>query len=274
MLSAVGAGLSGLKSSKICLLVLSSSPSALYSRDSPSSLEAKSHVLGPVSYTHLDVYKRQIEECDEADDDYDYEFTDMEIPDSVKPKKISIHIFRTLSLAYIKNKGVNLVNRVLSQMNVEQEVITEELHQIESVVSILENPSTPDKTEEDWKGIWSVLKKCIFHEDFDVSGFEFTSTGLASSITKRITSSTTSRFILAKSFLEVFEDNVERFLEILQSALTRLENFSIVDCGLHDGGGVSSLAKEIRIKLVYDGDASKDNIGNDLSCLLYTSRCV
>lgn len=215
-----------------------------------------------------------IEECDEGDEEYDYEFTDMEIPDSVKPKKISIHIFRTLSLAYIKNKGVNLVNRVLSQMNVEQEAITEELHQIEGVVSILENPSTPDKTEEDWKGIWSVLKKCIFHEDFDVSGFEFTSTGLASSITKRITSSTVSHFILAKSFLEVFEDSIDRFLEILQSALTRLENFSIVDCGLHDGGGVSSLAKEIKIKLVYDGDASKDNIGTDLSSTIVSVHCI
>lgn len=107
-----------------------------------------------------------------------------------------------------------------------------------------------------------------------MSGFEFTSTGLASSITKRITSSTVSHFILAKSFLEVFEDSIDRFLEILQSALTRLENFSIVDCGLHDGGGVSSLAKEIKIKLVYDGDASKDNIGTDLSSTIVSVHCI
>ncbi|CAI1548758.1 hypothetical protein SEUBUCD646_0K02110 [Saccharomyces eubayanus] len=215
-----------------------------------------------------------IEEDGEADDDYDYEFGDMEIPDSVKPKKITLHIFRTLSLGYIKKKGVDLVNRVLSQVNVEQEAMTEELHQIESVVSILEDPSTPDKTEEDWKKIWTVLRKCIFHEEFDVSGFEFTSTGLASSIAKRISSSTVSHFILVKSFLEVFEDNVDRFLEILQSALTRLENFSIVDCGLHDGGGVSSLAKEIRIKLVYDGDATRDNIGTDLSSTIVSVHCI
>ena len=85
-----------------------------------------------------------IEEDGEADDDYDYEFGDMEIPDSVKPKKITLHIFRALSLGYIKSKGVNLVDRVLSQVNVEQEAMTEELHQIENVVSILEDPSTPD----------------------------------------------------------------------------------------------------------------------------------
>ncbi|EJS42910.1 ufd4p [Saccharomyces arboricola H-6] len=215
-----------------------------------------------------------IEESADADDDYDYDFSDMEIPDSVKPKRISIHIFRTLSLAYVKNKGVDLVNKVLSQMNVEQEAITEELHQIESVVSILEDPSTPDKTQEDWKTIWSVFQKCIFHEDFDVSGFEFTSTGLASSIIKRIMSSTVSHFVLVKAFLEVFEDNVDRFLNILQSALTRQENFSIVDCGLHDGDGVSSLAKEIRIKLVYDGDATEDNIGADLSSTVVSVHCI
>ncbi|CAI4045003.1 putative ubiquitin-protein ligase UFD4 SKDI_11G2020 [Saccharomyces kudriavzevii IFO 1802] len=215
-----------------------------------------------------------IEEGAEADLDYDYEFADMEIPDSVKPKKIFIHLFRALSLAYIKSKGMHLVDGLLSQMNVEQDAITEELHQIENVVSILEDFSTPDKTEEDWKRIWSVLKKCIFHEDFDVSGFEFTSTGLASSLTKRIMSSTVSHFLLVKSFLEVFENNVDRFLEILQSALTRLENFSIVDCGLHDGGGISSLAKEMRIKLVYDGDANQDNIGADLSSTVVSVHCI
>lgn len=211
----------------------------------------------------------------DEEDEYDIQFGTVDIPEQAKPKKIKFELLRPLSYNYIRIKTYEL-SKNLSELFAENEgTVIEELKEIEQLVADLSGLDAQGFTEEDWCKLWSRVKNSIFKGNFEISSFELISSGLASALSRLVEHYGISSFEPRRTFIQVFGDRLPAFVTILQSALTRLESFRIVECGLQGGEGrVASLGKQMKIKLVYDGDAQEDNIAPHLTTIALSIHCI
>lgn len=215
------------------------------------------------------------ETIEEEDDEYDLQFGSMDIPDQVKPKKIRFNVLRPLSLDYTYLKMYELSENLLSLFVENEDTVIEELRDIEKLVEYLHATDLKDSSTESWVQLWTTVRNSIFNGNFEISSFEFISTGLASALSRTVEKNGSMSLIPKRTFIEVFGDKLGKVVELLQSALTRLESFRIVECGLQGSEGrVASLGKQIKIKLLYDGDHKMDNIAQQLTTITVSIHCV
>lgn len=212
---------------------------------------------------------------DEEDEEYDIQFGAIDIPEQVKPKKIKFEVLRPLSYNYIRIKTYELSKNLSELFSENQGTVIEELKEIESLVKDLNVLDAHKFTGQDWCDLWNRVKNSIFNDHFEISSFELISSGLVSVLSKLVEQYGFSSFDPKRTFTQVFGEQLPIFVNILQSALTRLESFRIVECGLQGGEGrVASLGKQMKIKLVYDGDAQADNIAPHLTTITLSIHCI
>ncbi|QLQ78176.1 hypothetical protein HG537_0A04230 [Torulaspora globosa] len=213
---------------------------------------------------------------DEEDDDgHGLQFGIIDIPDEAEPKKIRFNILRPLTLSYTYNKMCELSRNLLLLSEENEQTVIKELQEIEDMVKYLDSLKAETFSCETWFNLWSNVKACIFSGSFEISSFEFVSTGLATALSRIVEEHGFKNTVPRKTFFEVFGPSSSKFVNILQSALTRIESFEIVDCGLTgDEGRVASLGKQVKIKLLYDSDAQKDNVPEQLTNLTISIHCI
>lgn len=217
----------------------------------------------------------QEDEHESEEEEYEMEFDDMDIPDQVKPKKMKFELFRRLSLDYIISEMSKLLEILITNFSTRQDAIIEELQDIDNLVARLEKIELNQDSYEYWVSIWLEVKNKIFRENFTVSGFEFISTGLAREISRIIEFHSNKTSNCQRALICTFEKSLEVFVEILQHALTRLESFDIVECGLQgEEGRAASLGKQMKIKLEYAGDARGDKIPNNMKSIMVSIHCI
>ncbi|CAR22545.1 putative ubiquitin-protein ligase UFD4 [Lachancea thermotolerans CBS 6340] len=208
------------------------------------------------------------------DDDYNMEFEGMESPDHTRPNRVCFRILKHLKLNYVQNELANTLESVIESYGGEGAVISE-ISEINSLVERLRLLDVHSDTYEYWQRIWLEVKSKLFMSNFVCSGFEFISSGLADEMSKLVLSNSSKSSICQRALIETFGEDLETFAEIIQSALTRLESFELLDCGLHgeDGKG-ASLGKQVKIRLEYDGDAVEDGIPKNLQAVTVAIHCV
>lgn len=212
---------------------------------------------------------------EEEEDEYDIQFGTMDIPEQVKPKKIKFEVLRPLSHNYIFVNAYELSKNLSELFSQNEGTVIEELKDIEKLVEALQAVDAEGCTQEDWCQIWGRVKNSIFKDNFEISSFELISSGLASVLSKLIERYSVSSFVPERTFIQVFDKELPKFVSILQSALTRLESFRIVECGLHGAEGrLASLGKQMKIKLIYHGDAHEDNISPQLTTITLSIHCI
>ncbi|CCD27402.1 putative ubiquitin-protein ligase UFD4 NDAI_0K02110 [Naumovozyma dairenensis CBS 421] len=202
------------------------------------------------------------EEEEEEDDEYDHHgfglgFSDGDIPDSVKPKKLKFNICKKLALNNLEAKTCQITEDLLSIFGTAQKVQLNELKDIEKLVTELHSLDIHFNCtkDEDWLQFWTTLQNHIFCGSFELSGFELVSTGLASALSEFLSRYEDWLSVSHRAFNKVFgENNFKKFVGILHAALNRVESFNILECGLQgEESGVASLSKQIRITLQYEG---------------------
>lgn len=216
------------------------------------------------------------QESEEEDDDgHGLQFGIIDIPDEAEPKRIRFNILRPLTLTYTYNKMCELSRNLLLLSEENEQAVIKELQEIENMVKYLDSLKAETLSSETWFNLWSNVKPCIFSGSFEISSFEFVSTGLATALSRIVGEQGFKSTAPRKTFFEVFGSSSSKFVDILQSALTRIESFEIVDCGLAgDEGRVASLGKQVKIKLLYDGDAQKDNVPEQLTNIMISIHCI
>ncbi|SJM84453.1 related to Ubiquitin fusion degradation protein 4 [Zygosaccharomyces bailii] len=215
------------------------------------------------------------EEEDDDDEEYGAQFGDIDIPDQVKPKQIKFEVLRPLNSNYIYMKAYDLSKNLTQLFSHNEGVVIEELKEIEKLVLDLNELDAKDFSEESWSRLWTRVRDNIFNGNFEISSFELISSGLAAKLSQLVDHYSCSSFIPERTFIRVFGDHLSKLVEILQSALTRLESFHIMECGLQgEEGGVASLGKQMKIRLIYDGDAQEDSIAPHLTTITLSIHCV
>lgn len=216
-----------------------------------------------------------MEDDDEDDEEYGIQFSGIDIPDQVKPKQIKFQVLRPLSSNYVYTKTYELSKNLTELFSHNEGAVLEELKEIEKLVSSLNELDAKDFSQESWYQVWSRVKDSIFNGSFEISSFELISSGLAEKLSHLIDRYGTSSFVPERTFIQVFGAQLSKLVGILQSALTRLESFHIVECGLQgEEGGVASLGKQMKVRLIYDGDAQEDNIAAHLSTITLSIHCI
>ncbi|AET38165.1 putative ubiquitin-protein ligase UFD4 Ecym_2435 [Eremothecium cymbalariae DBVPG len=208
-----------------------------------------------------------------SDDDYDMEFGDVDVPDHVKPKKMNFTVFRPLTVSYIEKKLSLLCQYLMENFSSNEESVINELREIEELVSQLHMVDYSVEESAYWATVWATVKEMIFQDNFTISGFEFISTGLSESISKIIKAHPSRTSTCQSMFIKVFDDKLELLIKTLQSALTKLESFEIIDCGTSERRA-ASLGKQMKIRLEYIGDMKKDVIPAGLSSLTVSIHCI
>ncbi|SCW04444.1 LAFE_0H13652g1_1 [Lachancea fermentati] len=216
----------------------------------------------------------QTHDASNSDDDYEMEFDDMDIPDQVKPKKLTFNIFKKLRLNYLITEITAYINS-LSQLSQGGESAMDELRDIDDLVLELQSMKHLPDSFEEWFQLWQKVRLSIFRPHFNISSFEFISTGLAKAMANLIPSTTLRSNVYQSSLVMAFGDKLADFVQILQSALTRLESFEIVECGLQgDEGRAGSLGKQMKIKLEYVGDLKEDKVPVNIQSIVVAIHCI
>ncbi|CAR26071.1 hypothetical protein ZYGR_0E00500 [Zygosaccharomyces rouxii] len=212
---------------------------------------------------------------DDEDNEYDIQFGAIDIPEQVKPKKIKFEVLKPLNYNYIRIKTYELSKHLSELFSENEGTVVEELKEIEKLVTDLRELDAQGFTEQDWFQLWNRVKSSIFNGNFEISSFELISSGLASVLSQLIERYGVLSFEPERTFVQVFGEQLPNFVNILQSALTRLESFHIVECGLQGSEGrVASLGRQMKIKLVYNGDAQEDNIAPHLTTITLSIHCI
>ena len=205
---------------------------------------------------HLELSDGDDEDEDESYD-YDMGFGDVDIPESVKTKPMKFHIFKPLTLGYVEKKSLQLSTALLELFGETDASSNAELAHISQFVQKLRAIDVSfDCTSEDaWYQLWTTLKALLFNNEFEISGFELISTGLATALAEFLERYNSWVTVAQRIFYNVFETQLRTFVNILHSGLNRVENFDLVECGLQgEEGAVASLGKQIRIDLRYTGE--------------------
>lgn len=212
---------------------------------------------------------------EEGDEETELQFGLMDIPDQVEPKKIKFNVLRRLPFKYTCNKMSELSKDLLAMLEENEETVIEELRDIEELVKFLDAVDIKNFSADSWLQLWTSVKSCTFNGAFEISSFEFVSTGLAAALCRLVEKCGLMNIVAKRTFNEVFGPKIVDLIGILQTALTRLESFRIVECGLPgDEGRVASLGKQVKIKLVYNGDPRKDNISEQLTTITLSIHCI
>ena len=193
-----------------------------------------------------------------------------------KPKKIKFLMFRSFSSSDIVLSICSECDTILAK--VEGAYKNEDvggLNDVREQIQRLKGMNLDLSSHDDQYNLWSTVKACIFDDGSTLSGYEFVSTGLASQIAAYLrTVQDVSR--LSKDIItQVFGDKLSELVSILHSALTRIESFSIVDCGLvGEETGIRSLTKQVKLHLVYDGSSEEDGIPDTMQDLTVSIHCI
>ncbi|CUS20618.1 LAQU0S01e10726g1_1 [Lachancea quebecensis] len=208
------------------------------------------------------------------DDDFNMDFEDMEGADYTRPNRVRFRILKHLKLIYVQTELGNTLESLIEAYGDEGALIGE-LGEINSLVERLRLLNVHSDTYEYWQRIWLEVKSNLFMSSFVCSGFEFISSGLADEMSKLVLSSSSKSSVCQRALIDTFGDDLEAFVEIIQSALTRLESFELVDCGLHgEDGKAASLGKQVKIRLEYDGDSASDGIPKNLQAVTVAIHCI
>ncbi|CAL9729324.1 ubiquitin fusion degradation protein 4 [Monosporozyma unispora] len=209
---------------------------------------------------------------DEEDDYHDY-LDDMDIPKEIPPKKLKFNFVNKLNGEAIVDTIIESTELILSVLDSTGDVNSNELVSLKSKVKELENMKVDLTSNEDAVTFFNAVKNCVFNGQCVLSGFELISSELPSVVANKLSSlDQNSAFYLEKTLKSVFGDKLLEFIAILQSALTRVESFSIVDSGLQgESSGMESLGKQIRIHLKFDGE---DKIFSPLSAVVVSIHCI
>ncbi|SCU92216.1 LAFA_0F08856g1_1 [Lachancea sp. 'fantastica'] len=207
-------------------------------------------------------------------DDYDMDFDGIEGLGQVKARKISFNVLKKLTLHELKFAlAENL--KIISSISKKGKSSSEQLGEISTLVEKLQKLVLRSNTYEEWLAIWRDVKNKLLSSEFVISSFEFMSTGLAREMSKIIIENRTKSFFCEPALIDAFGGDLRTFVQILQSSLTRIECFSLMECGLHDENGKSaSLGKQMKIKLEYDGDHEGDKIPANLRSITVAIHCI
>ncbi|CCE62555.1 hypothetical protein TPHA_0C04050 [Tetrapisispora phaffii CBS 4417] len=187
-----------------------------------------------------------------------HSYDEMNVPDFVKPKLIKFDIFRYETQAQMTTRVLNMSNFLYQKVKSVSVVENDKISAIKNVLNKLKQYDIQNYSYNDWVDIWTLLKSTMFKNGSNISSYELTTSGLLKTLVEVLSS---SDMHIKRFFLEVFESKLEELVSILQSALSKLEDISILESGLQgDEGGISSLSKEVEVQLVYKSDGVKDNI--------------
>lgn len=208
-------------------------------------------------------------------EEYGIETGNVGIKNEIAPTGMMFQIFKNLDICDINHQLLKLCTDLVDAFDSYQEIVVQELQDAEKLAIILSSTDINNKSEEYWDSIWSSVNNTIFKSDFTISGFEFVSTGLADCLYHIIQSDQTNRSICHKSFIKILGDKLGILVNILQSSLTRLEPFKIIEPNVDEKmSQYSSLRKQIKLKLVYDGDPILDHIPRAFSIVKIDIHCI
>ncbi|CCF57986.1 hypothetical protein KAFR_0D03380 [Kazachstania africana CBS 2517] len=214
-------------------------------------------------------------EEEEDDDDYDLIGADFDVPNEVKPKKIKFDIFRNLAPEEVSDNISHLCCNLRDLFNKSKVTDNKDLREITLIADSLKYVELNDQSYDNLYDFWKSVDSCIFRDTFTISGFEFITTGLASSLVNHIQKVGENNMISKKAMMDVFGDRLSNLVSILQTALTRVDSFNVVESGLQgEESGMASLGKQMKIHLEYDGDIGQDKILPALSSVMVVIHCV
>lgn len=213
---------------------------------------------------------------DSEDDEEDYHtdyLDDMDIPKELLPKKLKFKFLKKLKGEAILDAIIEYSELILSVVDSTGDIGSEELESIKVKVNELKNMKVDPFSNEDTLQFFSAVKNCIFREQSVLSGFELISSELPTVIAEKLSGiDHKSCFYLERTLKAAFGDKLVEFITILQSALTRVESFSIIDSGLQgESSGMESLGKQIKIHLQFDGE---DKVFTPLSSVVVSIHCI
>lgn len=193
-----------------------------------------------------------------------------------KPKKIKFRMFRSFSSSDIVLSICSECDTILAK--VEGAYKSEDvggLNDVRERIQRLKEMSLDLNSHDDQYNLWSTVKACIFDDGSTLSGYELVSTGLASQIAAYLRSVQDISNLSKDIIIQVFGDKLAELVSILHSALTRIESFSIVDCGLSgEEIGIRSLTKQIKLHLIYDGSCEEDGVPDMMQDLTVSIHCI
>ncbi|EDO16833.1 hypothetical protein Kpol_1056p34 [Vanderwaltozyma polyspora DSM 70294] len=206
--------------------------------------------------------------------DSEYEYDEMNIPEYVKPKKISFELLKRKSHNQILHSINNLCEDAFLLLDSNKEVIQESSESLQLVLLKLQKADVSNLQEEYWNDLWDDLKQDFLGEN-GISVHDFISSDLPKLLVDILRMGLNLNPVIKTSFFISFEPVMDKFINFLHMALSKAEKFTILECGLQgDEGGVASLGKEMNIKLVYKGDAKKDGIVPNLSTVTLSIHSI
>ncbi|CCK68329.1 putative ubiquitin-protein ligase UFD4 KNAG_0A06740 [Huiozyma naganishii CBS 8797] len=234
------------------------------------------------SLSHTSTTKKELEEdggsdSDSSEDDYDFGLGDIEFPKEAKTRKIRYEFLREMKPSYMPTQIRELCEAFLNNSKSSICLDNQNLETVFAFVQHLEQMPLDTRSLENCCKFWESVKECVFRDNFVLSGFEMLSTGLASTLASKISARNTSLYFLKKAAHAVLSDRFTEFVNILQSALTRVDEFRIVDSGLQDDeSGMSSLTKQIKLQLKFDGDGNGDgdDLFSSLTSVIVSIHCI
>lgn len=215
-------------------------------------------------------------ECEEEeeDDDNDNDYLDdRDIPKEVLPKKLKFKFLNKLNNREMLDIIVELTELILSMVDSSGEITYEGDEVTKNMVKTLEEMHVDPNSYDDVYRFLLAVNNCVFQKEAVLSGFELVSNQLPSIIANKLSGLNFNWIThLENAVKTAFGDNLVEFISILQSALTRVESFSIIDSGLQgEERGVESLSKQVKIHLHYDGD---NKTFAPLSAIVVSIHCI
>ncbi|SCV01426.1 LAME_0G16138g1_1 [Lachancea meyersii CBS 8951] len=210
----------------------------------------------------------------ESDEDYDMDFDGFEGLGQVKPRKITFNVLKKLRLQQVNDSLRDNLQKITA-ISRKDKSISGELGEIACLVEKLRSLDVRSTSFDSWVSVWRDVKTKLFSSEFAISSFEFMTTGLASEMSRIITNNSIKTSVCQRAFIDAFGADLKPFVQILQSALTRIECFDLRDCGLHgDEGKTASLGKQMKLRLEYEGDFDGDEIPQNLRSITVGIHCV
>ena len=212
------------------------------------------------------------EEEDEDDIDDAY-LDDMDIPKEILPRKLKFKFLNKLNNGEILDIIVESTELILSVIDSSGEITDEGDEVIKHMVKTLEEMHVDPTSYDSIYRFLFTIKNCVFQNQTVLSGFELVSNQIPTIIANKLSGlncNCTSH--LQNAIRSAFGDKLVDFIKLLQSALTRVEAFPIIDSGLQgEEGGMESLAKQVKIHLHYDGN---NKLFAPLSTVVVSIHCI
>ncbi|SMN18887.1 similar to Saccharomyces cerevisiae YKL010C UFD4 Ubiquitin-protein ligase (E3) that interacts with Rpt4p and Rpt6p, two subunits of the 19S particle of the 26S proteasome [Maudiozyma saulgeensis] len=201
--------------------------------------------------------------------------SDFDFPDCVKPKKMKFTVFKPKSSDVLVQEVIDECKFILNILNKELSTGSSELKEIRHIVEKLEQMEVDSTKYKELLQYWTVVRDCVFRPDFTLSPFEFISSGLSSAISSKVETFASTTNNNKRVLIEVFGEKLIDFIDILQAALTRIETFEIIDCGLQGSeGGMASLGKQITIELIPTSISEEDKFTKSLKPTMISIQCI